>query len=69
MTESRSPSLYKKYIFEYRREQRCLITVFATSKELAIAAYERDALPAIEFTSRDDESDDPGEWEIIEIEE
>lgn len=58
---------YKRYIFQYRREQRCETEVLAATEDLAIEAFERDALPAIDFSSRDDTSDDPGEWEIIEV--
>jgi phosphoribosylformylglycinamidine (FGAM) synthase PurS component len=53
------------YIYQYRREQRVDITVEAETEEEAEKAAERMA-ERLELSSVDDESDDPGELELIE---
>ena len=53
------------YTFQYRREQRVDFTVEADNKTAAISQAETMS-EAFDLLSKDDNSDDPGELELME---
>ena len=55
-----------RYLFQYRREQRVDFEIEADNESEAFGLAETVVEVGFKLDSIDDESDDPGEWDLIE---